>query len=164
MSIPARYIERRRGRAHPARQPRRQGTGRAAPAALHDRPPQEDAGTATSWRSAWPAGFMEPLESTSLIWCRPRCSASCPCCPIGAAPIPAAEAEFNRLSIDGVRADPRLHHPALQVERARRSRSGATAATWRSPTRSPTSIELFRARGKVARHEASSSRRPAGWR
>ena len=46
-----------RGRGHrdPAGQPRRRGAGRAAHAALRHRQAQASSGTATWWRSAWPA-------------------------------------------------------------------------------------------------------------
>ena len=60
------FIERRRGGGHVAAESRRQGARRAAPAAVRRPAPQKVLEQELSWRWVWPAGFMEPLESTSI--------------------------------------------------------------------------------------------------
>ena len=136
-----------------ARQPRRQ-----------DRSPSRDccnsrpggagnSGTATAWRLGLAGGFMEPLESTSIHLVQAAVFRFLSLMPTVRHIDPSAESEFNRLSIAEYEQMSRLHHPALRRERADRSRSGETVAHVRCRRASQHRIELFRARGKVARHD-----------
>ena len=98
------------------------------------------------------AGFMEPLESTSLHLVQAGVFRFLSLMPTSTAPDPSAEQEFNRLSIteyEQIRDFIILHYVANERDEA----------FWRDcravpmPETLAHRIELFRARGKVARHD-----------
>jgi tryptophan halogenase len=96
-------------------------------------------------------GFMEPLESTSLHLVQSAVFRFLSLLPVAAVPDPTAEAEFNRLSIEEfeqIRDFIILHYTSNDREepfwRACRDVSMPDTLAHR--------IELFRSRGKVARH------------
>jgi tryptophan halogenase len=97
-------------------------------------------------------GFMEPLESTSLHLVQTAVFRLLSLLPVSAQPDPTVEAEFNRLSIaeyEQVRDFILLHYVANDREEP----------FWRACHDAPIPdtlahrIELFRSRGKVARHD-----------
>jgi tryptophan halogenase len=97
-------------------------------------------------------GFMEPLESTSLHLVQSAVFRFLSLMPTSTAPDPSAESEFNRLSIaeyEQIRDFIILHYVANE----------RVEAFWRDcrSVRRPDSLEhrleLYRARGKVARHD-----------
>jgi tryptophan halogenase len=97
-------------------------------------------------------GFMEPLESTSLHLVQTAVFRLLSLLPVSAQPDPTVEAEFNRLSIaeyEQVRDFIILHYVANDREEP----------FWRACHDAPIPdtlahrIELFRSRGKVARHD-----------
>lgn len=98
------------------------------------------------------AGFMEPLESTSLHLVQAAIFRFLSLMPLSDAPDPAAEEEFNRLSIaeyEQIRDFIILHYVANRREEP----------FWRDcrhmaiPDSLAHRLELFRSRGKVARHD-----------
>ena len=98
------------------------------------------------------AGFMEPLESTSLHLVQSAVFRFLSLMPTSNEHDPTAEAEFNRLSIaeyEQIRDFIILHYVVNE----------RTEAFWRDcravpmPESLAHRIELFRARGKVARHD-----------
>jgi tryptophan 7-halogenase len=98
------------------------------------------------------AGFVEPLESTSLHLVQAAMFRFLSLLPYSSAPDPAAEEEFNRLTIlewEQIRDFIILHYVANAREepfwRERRHTSIPETLAHR--------IELFRSRGKVARHD-----------
>lgn len=97
-------------------------------------------------------GFLEPLESTSLHLVQAAVFRFLSLMPHSGAPDPAAEEEFNRLSIaeyEQIRDFILLHYVANRREedfwKDCRSMSIPDSLAHR--------IELFRSRGKVARHD-----------
>jgi tryptophan halogenase len=97
-------------------------------------------------------GFMEPLESTSLHLVQAAVFRFLSLMPTSAAPDPSAEAEFNRLcdvEYEQIRDFIILHYVANE----------RSEPFWRDcravpmPDSLAHRIELFRARGKVARHD-----------
>lgn len=97
-------------------------------------------------------GFMEPLESTSLHLVQAAVMRFLSLMPLSNAPDPVAEQEFNRLSIteyEQIRDFIILHYVANRREES----------FWRDcrnmslPDSLAHRIELFRSRGKVARHD-----------
>jgi tryptophan halogenase len=97
-------------------------------------------------------GFMEPLESTSLHLVQAAVFRFLSLMPTSSAPDPTAEAEFNRLSIveyEQIRDFIILHYVAN--ERAEPFWRDCRAVPM--PDSLAHRIELFRARGKVARHD-----------
>ena len=97
-------------------------------------------------------GFMEPLESTSLHLVQAAVFRFLSLMPTSNAPDPAAEAEFNRLGVleyEQIRDFIHLHYVANE----------RTEDFWRDcrsvpmPESLEHRIELFRSRGKVARHD-----------
>ncbi|MBL8271915.1 tryptophan halogenase family protein [Steroidobacter sp.] len=97
-------------------------------------------------------GFMEPLESTSLHLVQAAVFRFLSLVPLSGLPDPAAEAEFNRLSIveyEQIRDFIILHYVANRRDEP----------FWRDcqhmsiPDSLAQRLELFRSRGKVARHD-----------
>ena len=98
------------------------------------------------------AGFMEPLESTSLHLVQAAIFRFLSLLPFSAQPDPVAEAEFNRLSIEEfeqVRDFIILHY----VANAREEPFWRDCRHMSIPDTLSHRLELFRARGKVARHD-----------
>jgi tryptophan halogenase len=98
------------------------------------------------------AGFMEPLESTSLHLVQAAIFRFLALLPLSATPDPTAEEEFNRLSIvefEQIRDFIILHY----VANRRAEPFWQYCRTMPIPDSLAHRIELFRARGKVARHD-----------
>lgn len=98
------------------------------------------------------AGFMEPLESTSLHLVQAAVFRFLSLLPLSGVPDPASEEEFNRLSIteyEQIRDFIILHYVANRRDEP----------FWRDCRSMPIPdtlahrLELFRSRGKVARHD-----------
>ncbi|HET9863821.1 MAG TPA: tryptophan halogenase family protein [Steroidobacteraceae bacterium] len=97
-------------------------------------------------------GFLEPLESTSLHLVQAAAFRFLSLLPTSPAPDPSAEAEFNRLSIaeyEQIRDFIILHYVAN--ERPEEFWRHCTSAAM--PESLAHRIELFRARGKIARYD-----------
>jgi tryptophan 7-halogenase len=97
-------------------------------------------------------GFMEPLESTSLHLVQSAIFRFLSLMPLSTAPDPTAEEEFNRLSIaefEQIRDFIILHYVANQRDEP----FWQQCRTMSIPESLAHRIELFRARGKVARHD-----------
>lgn len=98
------------------------------------------------------AGFMEPLESTSLHLVQSAVFRFLSLLPLHGVPDPAAEEEFNRLSImeyEQIRDFIILHYVANRREEA----FWRACRNMQMPDSLAHRIELFRSRGKVARHD-----------
>jgi tryptophan halogenase len=97
-------------------------------------------------------GFMEPLESTSLHLVQSAVFRFLSLMPLSGAADPSAEEEFNRLSIveyEQIRDFIVLHYAANQREEP----FWKECAHMPLPDSLKHRIELFRSRGKVARHD-----------
>jgi tryptophan halogenase len=97
-------------------------------------------------------GFMEPLESTSLHLVQSAVFRFLSLMPLSGAVDPAAEEEFNRLSIaeyEQIRDFIILHYVANRREEP----FWRDCANMSIPDSLAHRIELFRSRGKVARHD-----------
>jgi tryptophan halogenase len=97
-------------------------------------------------------GFMEPLESTSLHLVQAAVMRFLSVMPLSGEPDPAAEEEFNRLGIleyEQIRDFIILHYVANRREEP----FWRDCANMSIPDSLAHRIELFRSRGKVARHD-----------
>ena len=97
-------------------------------------------------------GFMEPLESTSLHLVQSALFRFLSLMPLSSVPDPSAEEEFNRLSIaefEQIRDFIILHYVANTRDEA----FWRDCRTMSIPDSLAHRLELFRARGKVARHD-----------
>jgi tryptophan 7-halogenase len=98
------------------------------------------------------AGFMEPLESTSLHLVQSAIFRFLSLLPLSVTADPTAEQEFNRLSIaefEQIRDFIILHYAANQRDEP----FWRYCRTMSLPDSLAHRLELFRARGKVARHD-----------
>lgn len=98
------------------------------------------------------AGFMEPLESTSLHLVQSAIFRFLSLMPLSSTPDPSAQEEFNRLSIaefEQIRDFIILHY----VANTRDEPFWRDCRTMSIPDSLAHRLELFRARGKVARHD-----------
>jgi tryptophan halogenase len=98
------------------------------------------------------AGFMEPLESTSLHLVQSAIFRFLSLLPLSATADPTAEQEFNRLSIaefEQIRDFIILHYAANERDEP----FWRYCRTMSLPDSLAHRLELFRARGKVARHD-----------
>ena len=103
-------------------------------------------------RSAWPVGSSSLWSQPVCTWCSPPCFGFSRCYRSRRNPTPTAEAEFNRLSVaefEQIRDFIILHYVLNEREEP----------FWRAcreavmPDTLAHRIELFRTRGKVARHD-----------
>jgi tryptophan halogenase len=98
-------------------------------------------------------GFMEPLESTSIHLIQSGAMRLLSLLPMGDHD-PAGRGRVQPPDPDRIRADPRLHHPALQAPP-----SGTIPPLWNYcrtmavPDSLSHKIELFRSRAKIARFD-----------